>query len=50
MCLKFNNLTKLIWLSDKIPFKPNLKGGEVKSTLVGNQPKSEILRNINDLV
>ena len=33
-----------------IPTLIFFKGGEVKSTLVGNQPKSEILKNINDLV
>lgn len=33
-----------------IPTLIFFKGGEVKSTLVGNQPKSEILRNINELV
>src|SRR5690554_2597022 len=33
-----------------IPTLIFFKDGEVKSTLVGNQPKAEILRNINDLV
>ena len=33
-----------------IPTLIFFKGGEVKSTLVGNQPKSEILKNINELV
>ena len=33
-----------------IPTLMFFKGGEVKSTLVGNQPKAEILKNINDLV
>jgi thioredoxin 1 len=33
-----------------IPTLIFFKDGEVKSTLVGNQPKSEILKNINDLV
>ena len=33
-----------------IPTLIFFKGGEVKSTLVGNQPKAEILKNINDLV
>lgn len=33
-----------------IPTLIFFKDGEVKSTLVGNQPKAEILKNINDLV
>lgn len=33
-----------------IPTLIFFKGGEVKSTLVGNQPKAEILKNIKDLV
>ncbi len=33
-----------------IPTLIFFKDGEVKSTLVGNQPKSEILKNLNDLV
>ena len=33
-----------------IPTLIFFKEGEVKSTLVGNQPKAEILKNINDLV
>lgn len=33
-----------------IPTLIFFKGGEVKSTLVGNQPKAEILKNINDLL
>lgn len=33
-----------------IPTLIFFKNGEVKSTLVGNQPKSEILKNINGLV
>ena len=33
-----------------IPTLIFFKGGEVKSTLVGNQPKAEILKNISDLV
>lgn len=33
-----------------IPTLIFFKGGQVKSTLVGNQPKAEILRNINDLI
>ena len=33
-----------------IPTLIFFKGGEVKTTLVGNQPKAEILKNINDLV
>ena len=33
-----------------IPTLIFFKGGEVKKTLVGNQPKSEILKNINELV
>lgn len=32
-----------------IPTLIFFKDGEVKSTLVGNQPKAEILKNINDL-
>lgn len=32
-----------------IPTLIFFKGGEVKSTLVGNQPKAEIVRNINDI-
>ncbi|MFZ4713950.1 MAG: thioredoxin [Bacteriovoracaceae bacterium] len=32
-----------------IPTLIFFKGGEVKSTLVGNQPKSEIIKNINNL-
>lgn len=33
-----------------IPTLIFFKDGEAKSTLVGNQPKAEILKNINDLV
>ena len=33
-----------------IPTLIFFKGGEVKKTLVGNQPKAEILRNITELV
>ena len=33
-----------------IPTLMFFKDGEVKSTLVGNQPKAEILKNINDLI
>ncbi|MFT6631677.1 MAG: thioredoxin 1 [Bacteriovoracaceae bacterium] len=33
-----------------IPTLIFFKGGEVKTTLVGNQPKAEILKNIKDLV
>lgn len=33
-----------------IPTLIFFKDGEVKSTLVGNQPKAEILKNLNDLV
>lgn len=33
-----------------IPTLIFFKNGEVKSTLVGNQPKAEILKNLNDLV
>lgn len=33
-----------------IPTLIFFKDGEVKSTLVGNQPKAEILKNINDLM
>jgi thioredoxin 1 len=33
-----------------IPTLIFFKGGEVKSTLVGNQPKAEILKNLNDLM
>lgn len=33
-----------------IPTLIFFKGGEVKSTLVGNQPKAEILKNIKDLL
>ena len=33
-----------------IPTLIFFKDGEVKSTLVGNQPKAEILKNINDLI
>lgn len=33
-----------------IPTLIFFKNGEVKSTLVGNQPKDEILKNIKDLV
>ncbi|MCT4643251.1 MAG: thioredoxin [Bacteriovoracaceae bacterium] len=33
-----------------IPTMIFFKGGEVKSTLVGNQPKAEILKNIKDLI
>lgn len=33
-----------------IPTLIFFKGGEVKSTLVGNQPKAEILKNINSLI
>lgn len=33
-----------------IPTLIFFKGGEVKSTLVGNQPKTEIVKNLNDLV
>jgi thioredoxin 1 len=32
-----------------IPTLIFFKNGEVKSTLVGNQPKAEILKNINDI-
>ena len=32
-----------------IPTLIFFKSGEVKSTLVGNQPKAEIVRNINDI-
>lgn len=32
-----------------IPTLIFFKGGEVKSTLVGNQPKAEILKNINSI-
>lgn len=32
-----------------IPTLIFFKDGEVKSTLVGNQPKAEILKNINDI-
>lgn len=33
-----------------IPTLIFFKDGEVKKTLVGNQPKAEILKNINELV
>ena len=33
-----------------IPTLIFFKGGEVKSTLVGNQPKAEILKNIKELL
>ena len=33
-----------------IPTLIFFKDGEVKSTLVGNQPKAEILKNINELI
>lgn len=33
-----------------IPTLIFFKGGEVKKTLVGNQPKAEILKSINELV
>ena len=33
-----------------IPTLIFFKDGEVKSTLVGNQPKAEILKNLNDLM
>jgi thioredoxin 1 len=33
-----------------IPTLIFFKNGEVKSTLVGNQPKAEILKNINSLI
>lgn len=33
-----------------IPTLIFFKGGEVKSTLVGNQPKGEILKNLTELV
>jgi thioredoxin 1 len=33
-----------------IPTLIFFKDGEVKSTLVGNQPKAEILKNLNDLI
>lgn len=33
-----------------IPTLIFFKGGEVKSTLVGNQPKAEILKGLNDLI
>ncbi len=33
-----------------IPTLIFFKDGEVKSTLVGNQPKGEILKNLNDLI
>lgn len=33
-----------------IPTLIFFKGGEVRKTLVGNQPKAEILKNINELV
>lgn len=33
-----------------IPTLKFFKDGEVKSTLVGNQPKAEILKNLNDLI
>lgn len=33
-----------------IPTLIFFKGGEVKGTLVGNQPKSEILKNLKDLI
>lgn len=33
-----------------IPTLIFFKGGEVRSTLVGNQPKAEIIKNINNLV
>ena len=33
-----------------IPTLIFFKGGEVKKTLVGNQPKAEILKNITELV
>lgn len=33
-----------------IPTLIFFKNGEVKSTLVGNQPKSEIVKNINSLI
>lgn len=33
-----------------IPTLIFFKNGEVKSTLVGNQPKAEIIKNINSLI
>ncbi len=33
-----------------IPTLIFFKNGEVKSTLVGNQPKAEIVKNINSLI
>lgn len=33
-----------------IPTMIFFKGGEVKSTLVGNQPKAEILKNLTSLI
>jgi len=33
-----------------IPTLIFFQGGEVKSTLVGNQPKAEILKNLKDLI
>lgn len=33
-----------------IPTMIFFKGGEVKSTLVGNQPKAEILKNLTTLI
>ena len=33
-----------------IPTMIFFKGGEVKSTLVGNQPKAEILKNLSSLI
>jgi thioredoxin 1 len=33
-----------------IPTLIFFKAGEVRSTLVGNQPKAEILKNLNDLM
>lgn len=33
-----------------IPTLMFFKGGEVKSTLVGNQPKGEIIKGINELL
>jgi thioredoxin 1 len=49
------NVDKASSLAQKYGIKgiPTLiffKDGEVKSTLVGNQPKTEILKNINALV
>lgn len=33
-----------------IPTLMFFKGGEVKSTLVGNQPKDEIIKNFNEIL